>query len=224
MRTIQVGPYPLQVRLLSHDDFQGILQLQEKVYRSLAQPEHLQQLTEEEIDVILTQQLFAGAFNEEKLVAARAFLRPVNDPEHLAKDVGIPEDEWEHVIYSEITVVDPDFQGYGLQKKLGEWWLERLVESDVSYICTTVAPFNIASMKDKFHLGMKIAALKHKYNGKLRYVFVKNLHRSSQCLEETRKVPMIETAKQQQLLAEGFLGTAIKEEQGVWWVHYTLVE
>lgn len=221
MQYMQVGPYHLHVRLLSPEDTDQLIKLQQKVYDSLEQPEQLQQLTTDEIEEILRQQLFAGAFHNQQLIAARAFLRPIRDPEPLAKDVGIPEREWDHVIYSEITIVDPDAQGHGLQKKMGQWWLEKLKESDVAYICSTVAPFNIASMKDKFQLGMEIAALKPKYNGKLRYVFVKRLHQQGKYQDEIQRVRMDETVEQQHLLAEGYRGIAMEEEQHTWWIHYT---
>lgn len=44
-------------------------------------------------------------------------------------------------------------------------------------VCATVMPGNIASLKDKFSQGMHVAALKLKYGGKLRYVFMKDLMR-----------------------------------------------
>ena len=43
-------------------------------------------------------------------------------------------------------------------------------DSKYDYVCCTVAPFNIPSLKDKFAQGMAIAALKEKYGGSLRYV------------------------------------------------------
>ena len=42
--------------------------------------------------------------------------------------------------------------------------------SKYDYVCCTVAPFNIPSLKDKFSQGMEIAALKEKYGGSMRYV------------------------------------------------------
>lgn len=220
MQSMQVGPYILQVRLLTHKDKDEIIHLQQKVYDALEQPEQLQQLTLGEIEEILNQQLFAGAFYNNQLIAARAFLRPVDDPEPLAQDVEIPERHWNHVIYSEITIVDPGMQGHGLQKKMGQWWLEKLQESDVAYICSTVAPFNIASMKDKFQLGMEIAALKPKYNGKLRYIFVKRLHQQVIPEGEKQRVRMDEIEQQQHILAQGYRGIAMEEDQHIWWIHY----
>ena len=44
MQSMQVGPYILQVRLLTHKDKDEIIHLQQKVYDALEQPEQLQQL------------------------------------------------------------------------------------------------------------------------------------------------------------------------------------
>lgn len=225
MSSLHAGPYHLTVRLVTEQERHLIIELQEKVYASLAEPEQLQRLTEEEMTVIIQQQLFAGAFLETgELIAVRAFLRPGHDSEHLAQDVGIPKEQWDDVIYSEVTLVDPDFQGHDLQKKLGDWWLKQLEGSDTRYICATVAPFNIASIKDKFQLGMEIAALKYKYQGKLRYVFVKNLQEERNHAHPTYKVQMKDVDKQQQLLSEQYRGIALSKEKEEWWVSFTKEE
>ena len=85
------------------------------------------------------------------------------------------EDEWPLVLYSEISNVDPDFQGNGLQVLLGKVLMKEVDPQRFRYICTTVAPFNIASLKDKFAHGMQIVALKVKYGDLLRYILMKDL-------------------------------------------------
>ena len=40
--------------------------------------------------------------------------------------------------------------------------MERLKKDDYKYVCATVAPFNIPSLKDKFAQQMEIAAMKWK--------------------------------------------------------------
>lgn len=59
------------------------------------------------------------------------------------------------------------------------------------YVCCTVAPFNIPSLKDKFAQGMEIAALKEKYGGSMRYVFVKELRKDiERDWSDVKSVPM----------------------------------
>lgn len=220
MDSILVGAKSLPVRLLHHDQIEEIMALQQKVHASLEDPNRLQQLTRDEILVILDQNLYAGLFDGDQLVASRAFLRPGEDAEHLGKDAGIPEEEWRSVIYSEITVVDSEYQGNGIQQKLGNWWLERLENSDYRYICTTVAPLNIPSMKDKFALGMVIVALKEKYGGKLRYIFARDLEEPYTWNAERELVQMTEYTTQRQLLNDGYQGVSMKQIENVWYVEF----
>ncbi len=84
----------------------------------------------------------------------------------------------------------------------------------------TVAPFNIASLKDKLSQAMVIGALKNKYADMLRYVFYKKLHEDRQLGGEVIEVKMEDTEKQQQLLAEGWIGTSILLKEDVWYVAY----
>ena len=163
-----------------------------------------------------------GAYYNEQLIAFRAMLEPELDEEHLGKDAGLPKSEWPFVLYSEISNVDPDFQGNGLQVLLGELIMKEVDQQRFRYICTTVAPFNIASLKDKFAHGMQIVSLKVKYGNLLRYILMKDLtgqlkeHDSLEC----RYVLMADTAQQQQFLYDGWIGTGIEQMDNQWVVRF----
>ena len=95
--------------------------------------------------------------------------------------------------------------------------------SKFDYVCATVAPFNIPSLKDKFALGLRIVALKHKYGGKLRYVFLKNLKDEKvqqSCSQDEKLIPMTDTLMQQQLLNEGYVGVGMSSLNEEWHVQY----
>ncbi|MGM2835110.1 GNAT family N-acetyltransferase, partial [Bacillus cereus group sp. Bce025] len=119
--------------------------------------------------------MMIGAFIDNKLIAFRALLVPPIDDEHLGLDIGIAESKLHRVIYQEISNVHPNCRGNGMQKILATVIMNELQKDDskYDYVCCTVAPFNIPSLKDKFAQGMEIAALKEKYGGSMRYVFVK---------------------------------------------------
>ena len=163
-----------------------------------------------------------GAYYSDKLIAFRAMLEPEIDDEHLGIDAGLPESEWSKVIYSEITNVDPEFRGNNLQVLLGEIILAEVDKTKFRYICTTVAPFNIASMKDKFAHGLQIVSLKLKYGNMLRYILIKDLSQETIKLNitESKLIPMMNTKHQQQLLEKGWIGTAIEKRNGQWEVQF----
>lgn len=101
--------------------------------------------------------------------------------------------------------------------------MEQLKQSDhnYEYVCCTVAPFNIPSLKDKFAQGMEVAALKEKYSDRLRYVFVKELQSERQKeWVNIEKLLMSDIAGQQRLLAEGYRGYEMKFCDGEHWVRF----
>ncbi|WP_186671634.1 GNAT family N-acetyltransferase [Sporosarcina sp. BP05] len=208
---------------LTVDQLDEILLLQRKVIGSLSTGSFLQPLMEEEYTYILNGKgLMIGAYYKEQLIAFRAMLEPELDEEHLGKDAGLHRDEWPLVLYSEISNVDPDFQGNGLQVLLGKVLMKEVNQERFRYICTTVAPFNIASLKDKFAHGMQIVELKVKYGNLLRYILMKDLTRSfeEQVASESHYVPMEDTEQQQRYLQEGWMGTGIDLVEDQWVVRF----
>jgi len=213
----------ITIRRLEADQLDEILTLQRKVIESLSTGSFLQPLTVEEFSYILNDKgLMIGAYYHEQLIAFRAMLEPELDEEHLGKDAGLPKNEWPLVLYSEITNVDPDFQGNGLQVLLGELIMKEVNPQRFRYICTTVAPFNIASLKDKFAHGMQIVALKVKYGDLLRYILMKDLidPLKGQDTSECCFVLMADTEQQQQYLADGWMGTGIEQVDNQWVVRF----
>ncbi|AIF42867.1 benzoate transporter [Virgibacillus sp. SK37] len=212
---LRLSMEPFEIRSLEMNNLEEILQLQEVVRQAVAQSESdsLQPLTSEEFENILTGNGFMiGTYVNETLIAFRAMLvPPLDDPEHLGADAGLTDEAKRSMMYSEITVVHPDFRGNGLQTHMGKIVLEKVDKTRFRYVATTVAPFNIPSLKDKLALGMDIIALKEKYNGKLRYVLFRDFEakRSTPAMQ-TKTVGMDQTEVQQQLLREGYRGISIQ--------------
>ncbi|MGH1327611.1 GNAT family N-acetyltransferase [Bacillus pretiosus] len=201
---------PFHVTLLTLENIEQILSLQNVVVEALEDKSRLQPLSLEEFQYILEGNgMMIGAFIENKLIAFRALLVPPIDEEHLGLDIGIPESELHRVIYQEISNVHPNCRGNGMQKILATVIMDELQKEDskYDYVCCTVAPFNIPSLKDKFAQGMEIAALKEKYGGSLRYVFVKELRGGKERnWTDVKSVPMSDAVGQQALLSEGYRG------------------
>lgn len=198
------------VTLLSLEHIEQILLLQNVVVEALEDKSRLQPLSQEEFQYILEGNgMMIGAFIENELIAFRALLVPPIDDEHLGLDIGLPESELHRVIYQEISNVHPNWRGNGMQKILATVIMDELQKEDskYDYVCCTVAPFNIPSLKDKFAQGMKIAALKEKYGGSMRYVFVKELREENERdWTDIKSIPMNNAGGQQALLSEGYRG------------------
>ncbi|MGK8831750.1 GNAT family N-acetyltransferase [Bacillus paranthracis] len=206
------------VTLLSLEHIEQILLLQNVVVEALEDKSRLQPLSQEEFQYILEGNgMMIGAFIENELIAFRALLVPPIDDEHLGLDIGLPERELHRVIYQEISNVHPNWRGNGMQKILATVIMDELQKEDsqYDYVCCTVAPFNIPSLKDKFAQGMEIAALKEKYGGSMRYVFVKELRGvKERDWTDIKSIPMNNAGGQQALLSEGYRGYEMEKVDG----------
>ncbi|WP_144510555.1 GNAT family N-acetyltransferase [Bacillus sp. FJAT-22090] len=215
-----LGEKEYVVRMLTKDSVGAILSLQEVVLGTLINNDFLSPLTKEEYEDSIAKNLMIGVFVEDELIAFRALALPEIDEQHLGYDIGLRTEQLDKVVYQEITNVHPDYRGFGLQKKLGIIIMELLDASPYTHVCATVAPFNIASLKDKLSQGMVVGALKKKYGEMLRYVFYKKLHEDRKVGGELIDIDMGDTEKQQRLLAEGWIGTGIFQKDDLWYVTY----
>ncbi|WHP40189.1 GNAT family N-acetyltransferase [Lysinibacillus boronitolerans] len=218
----KLGETPFFVIKLTLQHLQQIEELQVEIYEALADQSILQPLSTEEFEYILNGHgMMIGAYVGEELIAFRALLKPPIDEEHLGYDCGIAENEFQRVLYQEISNVSPKYRGYGLQKTLATVVMENIDLEKYDYVCSTVKPYNIPSLKDKFSQDLVIKGLKIKYVDKLRYIFYKDLQQEkSSNFTEKQVISMGDTTAQQQLLKQGFLGTSMFEENNDWFVVY----
>lgn len=211
----------LDFRTLSVDELSSILTLQQVVVDDLKDKRVLQPLSEAEfLNILGGNGLMIGVYEGDQLVAFRALLKPdPSEDEHLGADVGA--NDLTRVLYQEVSVVHPMMRGKGLQQKMGEYIMAQIDVSLYDWVCATVMPFNIASMKDKLAQGLFIRGLKLKYGGKLRYVFGKDLRSTNlHAFTERESVAMANTEEQQLLLAQGFVGTGMALVEDEWFVQY----
>lgn len=223
--TLKQKEQTYNVKELSMEHVEQILSLQNIVIEALENKDTLQPLTLGEYEYILTGNgLMIGAFVDEDLIAFRALLAPpVDDDEHLGLDIGLQKNELHRVIYQEISNVHPTCRGNGLQKILANVIMNQLTQenSKYDYVCCTVAPFNIPSLKDKFAQEMEITALKEKYGGRLRYVFMKDLRsKQPKGWKDEIVLPMSDIIGQQKLLAKGYRGYKMEERDGEYFVQF----
>ena len=210
----------MEFRQLTVADLSSIQALQQVVVEDLEDKGILQPLsTEEFLNILNGNGIMIGVYEDEELVAFRALLKPAtNEDEHLGLDVGALD--LARVMYQEVSVVHPNMRGKGLQQQMGKFIMAKVDTASYDWVCATVMPFNIASMKDKLGQGLFIRALKLKYGGKLRYVFGKDLHEVGYAFSESQLIAMADTVGQQALLAQGYVGTSISYIEDEWFVQY----
>lgn len=212
-----------RVRRLILADIPSLLVLQNIALKEIENTDTLQPLNLSEFEYILKGNgLMIGAFVEEELIAFRALLIPPIDEEHLGLALGL-ENKLEEIIYQEISVVHPLYRGNQLQQKLAILITEELTKKTHSftYICATVAPHNIPSLKDKFKQKMMIGALIDIYGGKLRYVFYKEINKLDEPKWKSEKnVPASDVNKQKELLHDGWTGIQLIQDENTALIKY----
>ncbi|MGE6258468.1 GNAT family N-acetyltransferase [Heyndrickxia sporothermodurans] len=220
--TLNNEEVPFKISMLSLSHLHQILELQDLVIDSLENKDILQPLSLDEFEYILEGNgMMIGAFVNDDLIAFRALLIPPIDQDHLGLDIGLAEEDLSCVIYQEISNVHPKYRGNRLQQTLASIIMKQLSKLDqqYSYICCTVAPFNIPSLKDKFTQGMEIASLKEKYGDRLRYIFVKELNEKKRENHiESTMLRMDDFKGQKQLLATGWRGIKMEKKDDEYWV------
>ena len=208
---------------LTLNQMEDIEALQQKVIDSLEDKSILQPLSHDEFEHILGNNgVMLGAFDNAKLIACRALLKPdPTEEEHLGVDARALD--LSRVLYQEVSFVHPSYRGHGLQRKLGQRIMELVNLADYDVICATVKPFNIASLKDKFSQGLHVVALKYKYGGKLRYVFAKYLHDEVKLTDEQVVINMANTEEQQTIISQGYVGIKLIQTEDGWAVLYNKI-
>lgn len=217
-----IGSETFEVYTLKDEHIEDILELQQKAYDVLDDKKKLEPLTNEEFEVILGGKgLLIGAFTKGQLIAIRALYIPDINENHLGYFLGLTKDEeLKRVLYQEISIVHPDFRGFGMQKQLGQVIMKEVATSQYDYVCATVMPYNIPSLKDKFSQGFRIVSLTYLYEGKLRYVFAMNLHEAQQLESKEVSISMGDITAQQDLIKEGYVGIRMEKVEDDWYVIY----
>lgn len=211
-------------RLLTEQDVDDILSIQKVVADALTDQTILETLSRDEYLYMLEGNgAMFGVFAGDEFVGFRAVLEPPIDEEHLGHDINLAEDELKHVLYQEISMVLPSYRGHGLQQQLATEIMEHVTQSDktYTYICSTVAPVNIPSLKDKFNQGMYTVTLKQTYGEKWRYTFVKPLESTWEFDEtETKVVELDQFNEHIRLLQAGWYGVALDGESDAFTITY----
>ncbi len=100
---------------------------------------------------------------------------PGNSADNLGRDIGLPERALAQVVHMESCVVSPAFRGQGLQLAMLQFAESLLDNNKYRYLMATVSPNNPASFRTFEKNGYRVAAVKEKYGGFPRRIYLKEL-------------------------------------------------
>lgn len=173
-------------------------------------------LTVEEIKQMLAKQgVMVGAFVDKKLVGYHSVFFPEEDEENIGRDINLSDENLNLVFHLEASFVIPEYRGNGLQKIMSLVLLDLVREMQhYRYLCETVSPNNIASIKSTLAIHTCIVNVKSKYDGKLRYIFFQDIFAPiSVDRTTTVTISISDLAAQRALFAEGYYGYAITRKE-----------
>lgn len=162
---------------LTLQDIEDIMKLQDKVSQVLPNKEIYVCSSKEEFEEAIRNigGLLGYKTEDQKLVALGTYISYGHNPHNYGYDLEFTEEELLTVGQIESTIVDPEYRGNGLQKKLCEA-LERIArEEQKNYIMATVSPMNPYSLNNFLALGYINKKEKLKYGGLRRYILCKKL-------------------------------------------------
>lgn len=191
-----------------------VMDLQEVIVQNLGRPDLLQSFSYDFMKRHMGRQgAILGLFVENRLVAFRNFYYPDPDDKewNLGLDLQLADEELTKVVNLQMVCVHPRFRGNGLALKMNRVALGLLRERGVHYhVCATVSPYNIWNIPILLASGFRIAMLKNKYGGKVRYIAYQNLRNCLKLNDQSAvHVRLEDLDTQKKWFSSGFYGAAL---------------
>jgi hypothetical protein len=199
---------------LGEEHLPVVMALQECIIQNLGRLDLLQPFSCEFMRRHMGRQgMVLGVFVENRLAAFRNiyFPDPHDEEWNLGRDLALPEEALAQVANLQMVCVHPRFRGNGLALKMNQISLGLLRESGRHpHVCATVSPYNIWNLPILLNTGFRIAKLKNKYGGKLRYILHQDLNKPFLFHDDcVVKVDLEDFDTHKKLFATGFSGVAL---------------
>jgi hypothetical protein len=195
-----------------------VMQLQEVIVENLARPDLLQSFSYDFMKRHMGPQgVVLGVFVKKQLVAFRNlyFPDPWDAEWNLGMDLGLPEEELVNVANLQMVCVHPRFRGNALALKMNRVSLGLLRERGTHHhVCATVSPYNIWNIPVLLACGFRVAGLKNKYGGKVRYIVHQDLRTPLRFNDRSAaRVRLDNLDAQKKWFDAGFYGVALNKRE-----------
>jgi len=167
----------LMLTKLTLENIEDIMRLQDKVSGAIINKETYVCSSKEDFEEAIRNIgcLLGYKTEAQRLVALGAYMSYGYDSHNYGYDLEFTKEELLTVGQIESMIVDPEYRGNGLQKKLCEA-LEGIARKEQkTYIMATVSPMSIYSLDNFLALGYANKREKLKYGGLRRYILCKKL-------------------------------------------------
>ena len=163
------------IRRCTEADLSDIMNLQLKVYNELAAPELYAIVSEEDIHESLLEDYCYGTYHDGRLVAFTMMIANRISHRNYGTYVGYPEERLSKCVSLEITIVDGEYRGYGLQRLFVQIREEEAKRHGAEESFVTIAPANKYSLDNFLKSGYDIMETRPLYEGAVRHILRKML-------------------------------------------------
>lgn len=162
----------LIVKHCTLQDLDDIMSLQEKIVKGMNDSTWFVSTSREENIVFLSApNTIIGIYDDSKLIAYGSVGFSGKKEDNLGWDLDWSEENVLLCATLDTIVVDPDYRGLGLQRKIIELCIKHAKQIIPNCtILTTICPDNIYSLRNGLACGFEILKRKQKYGGYDRYI------------------------------------------------------
>ena len=164
-----------EIRRCAESDLEDILDLQLKVYNDLCDPGLYALVGEEDIHESLLEDYCFGTYHDDRLIAFTMMIANRISHRNYGTYVGYPEERQKHCVSLEISLVDRDYRGFGLQRLFVSLREEIAKAHGAKEALVTIAPGNDYSLHNLLESGYQIMDTRPLYEGAVRHILSKQL-------------------------------------------------
>ena len=200
---------------VSHLQSEIVKEINNPVFYDPVEPEDIRKRFKREGRII-------GTFADQRLIGCRIIHFPPPGGDNFGIDINLAENALPEVAHLASTLVLPLYRGNAIAYRMNLHAIREIKTLNYRHLCSTVFPGNFANVATQFRTGLFIRGLKHKYGGKLRYIFYQDLNKPIVVEDrESINIGIDDVALQKQLLEEGYLGYSLSITPEVFEINYS---
>lgn len=163
------------LRRCTEEDAEAILALQDRVHDFLPNKDFMKKLTREELLESLTQDYGFCFMEGDRLAAFTMMVGPCVSYRNAGTALDYTEEELKKTVSMDISFVDPDYRGFGLQKEFFSLREDAARSLGATQCLTTIAPDNAYSLNNALRSGYEEVTRAKLYGGLDRIILRKYL-------------------------------------------------
>lgn len=163
------------IRRCTEADLSDIMELQQKVYEDIGNPDLYAIVPEENIHESILKDYCFGTYVNDRLIAFTMMIANRISYRNYGTYIGYPEERQARCVSMEISLVDDEFRGYGLQKQFVTLREEEALRAGAAEALVTIAPGNDYSLANLINSGYEIIETRPLYEGAVRHILSKQL-------------------------------------------------